>query len=158
MLSPSPRHHAQRPIERAQHAVKLVAAAHDQAGRGDHAIGALAARQALTLLDAVDRDFAGPAKNGKHRAVFEKVDGVIAPFAGGDLAAIEAENAVELTPVERHSGCGGERDNTRGLAPVKLAWFGIAWPGSHGRLLAGSWFYEMSVVAPRAPRRKGHDA
>src|SRR5207244_1067542 len=120
---------------RAQHAVEFMAAAYDQTGRGDHAIGALTARQARTLFDAVDRDFAGTAKNGKHRAVSEEIDGIIAPLAGGDLAAIEAENAVELTPVERHSGCGGERDNTRGLAPVKLAWFGIAWPERHGRLL-----------------------
>ena len=39
------RHHAQRLVDRAQHAVELVAAAHDQAGGGDHAVGALAARQ-----------------------------------------------------------------------------------------------------------------
>ena len=115
-----------------------MAAAHDQAGRRDHAIGALPAREARALFDAVDRDSAGPAKNGKHRAVFEEIDGVIAPLAGGDLAAIEAQDAVEFAPVECHSAGGGESNDTCGLAPVQLAWFDIAWPNGHGAPPFGS--------------------
>ena len=94
-------------IER-QHAVEFLAAAHDQAGGGDHAVGPLFARELRVLLDPVDRDFAGAAEHGKHGPVAEKVDGVVAPFAGGDLPSIEPEDAVEFTPVEGHPACGGE--------------------------------------------------
>ena len=112
-------------IERssAQHAIELVAAAHDQAGRRNHAVGALAARQPRIFLDAVDRDFRGAAEHREHRAVLEKIDGVIAPFAGGDHAAVEAENAVELAPVEGHLTGGGGRSK---LAPAPLARFDFA--------------------------------
>src|SRR5437899_7961095 len=100
-----------------------MAAAHDEAGCRHHAVNAVSARQLGTLLDAVDRDFAGAAKHGENRAVTQEVDGIIAPFAGGDLAAIEPENAIELAPVESHASRGGE---SRCLAPVRLARFSIA--------------------------------
>src|SRR5262245_33222738 len=83
------RHHAERLVDRAQHAVELGAAAYDQPGGRDHAVGALAARQLWIFLDAVERNFAGAAEHRKHSAVAEKVDGVIAPLAGSDLASIE---------------------------------------------------------------------
>src|SRR5262245_32383804 len=118
-------HHAERLVDRVQHALELVATAHDQAGGRDHAVGTLPARQPGMLLDTVDRNFGGAAEHREHRAVPQKIDGVVAPFAGGDLAAIEAENAVELAPVESHAAGGGERRVTR-LAPMELARFSLA--------------------------------
>src|SRR5262249_17849618 len=68
----------------------------------------------------------GAAKHGEDRAVLEEVDGVVTPFAGGNLAAVKAENAVELAPVESDSACGGEGQRAPGLAPMELARLGIA--------------------------------
>src|SRR5215467_15185228 len=113
-----------------------MAAPHDQAGGRDDAVGALAARQAGALLDAVDRDFGAAAEDGKDRTVLQEVDRVVAPFTGGNLAAVEAEQAIELTPVEGHSVGGGE--GYMGLAPMKLAGFGIARTKGHRRLLLSS--------------------
>src|SRR6516225_5878336 len=93
------------------------------ASRRHHAVGALTAGAARTLLDAVDREFAGAAKNGKHRAVFEEIDSVVAPLAGGDLAAVETENPVEFAPTEGDLDCGGGRAN---LAPAQRARFSVA--------------------------------
>src|SRR5262245_60011598 len=103
-----------------------MSAAYDATGRRDDAVGALPTRQLRAFLDAVDRDLAGAAEHGKHRAVLEEIDGVVAPFTGGDLAAVETEYAVELAPVEGHSACGGEGRNAWGLAPVQLARFCFA--------------------------------
>src|SRR5262249_51879563 len=122
----SGRHDAERPIDRPQHGVKLVAAAHDQTGRGDDAVGALPARELWTFLDTVNWNFRSAAEHGKYRAVLQEIDRVIAPFAGGNFATIEAENAVELAPVEGHSGWGGEGRSSGGFAPVELARLSIA--------------------------------
>src|SRR5262249_80193 len=103
-----------------------MTATHDQAGGRDYAVGALPARQLRIFLDAVDRNLAGTTKHREHRAVLQEVDGIVAPFAGGDLAAIEAENAIELAPVESHAAHGGEGRGARGLAPLELARLGIA--------------------------------
>src|SRR5262249_57578077 len=103
-----------------------MAAAHDQTCRRDHAIGALPARELRTFLDAVDRNFGGAAEHGEDRAVLEEVDSVVTPFAGGDLAAVKAENAVELAPVESDSAGGGEGQRAPGFAPMELARLGIA--------------------------------
>src|SRR5712691_2485465 len=125
-----PRDHAERRlVERAQHAVELVAAAHDQAGRRDHAIGALPARELGMFFDAVDGNFGGAAEHREHRAVLQEIDRVIAPLAGGNHAAIKVQDTIELAAVEGHAACGGERRMARGLAPVELARFDIA--GTH---------------------------
>ncbi len=100
---------AERAVERAEHAVELLAAAQDMAGGRNHAIGALPAAEFWIFLDAVDRHFRGAAENRKHRAVLEEIDGVIAPLAGGDFAAVEPQNAVELAPAEGYLACGGGR-------------------------------------------------
>src|SRR5258708_27352046 len=89
------------------HTLKLVPAPHDEAGCRDHAVGALAAREARALFDAIDRNLCGTAENRKHRPVLEKVDGIITPFTRGHFAAVEAENAVEFAPVQRYSDRGG---------------------------------------------------
>src|SRR3954471_21641054 len=120
------RDHAQRCFDSVQHAIELVAAPHDQAGGGDHAVGALSARKLRIFLDAIDRDFRGAAEHGEHRAVLEEVDGVIPPLTGRHLAAVQTENSVELAPVERHAARGGEGRRARGGAPVKLARLSIA--------------------------------
>ena len=97
---------------------------HDQAGRRDHAVGALLARQPRIFLDAVERDFGGAAEDRKHRAVFQEIDRVIAPLAGCDHAAIEAENAVEFAPGE--GDLAGDGGLTAARAPALLARFGFA--------------------------------
>src|SRR5580704_17383807 len=93
------------------------------AGGRNHAEGALAAAEFRVLLDAVDRNFAGAAENRKYRAVFQEIDCVITPLAGGDLAAIKAKDAVELAPAESHFACGGVRTL---LAPAPPAWIDLA--------------------------------
>ena len=140
---------AQRLVDRAQHAVELVAAAHDQAGRRDHAVGALAARQLRILFDAVERDFAGAAEHRKHRAVSEEIDGVVAPFAGGDLAAVEIENAVEFAAAEGDLVDGG--GGCAGAAPP-WDWLGSISPGPNvmRRLLC----CRATMIAPPARRRQ----
>src|SRR3954470_7330497 len=102
------RDHAQRFVDGAQHAVELMPAAHDQPGGGDHAIDALASREPGILLDAVDRHLRGAPEYRKDRAVLEKIDRVVAPFAGGDHAAIEIEDAVEFFATEGHLIEGGD--------------------------------------------------
>src|SRR5688572_23450999 len=95
----------------------------DQPRRRDHAIGALLAREPRIFFDAVERHFGGAAENGKHRAVFQKINRIIAPLAGCDHAAIEAENTVEFAPAE--GDLPGD-DASTGLAPALLARFGFA--------------------------------
>ena len=53
-----------------------------------------------TLLDAKERHLAGAPEDRKHRDLVEKVDRIVAPFAGGDHASVEGENSVELAAVE----------------------------------------------------------
>src|SRR5262249_58976914 len=115
------RHHGERTVDRAQHAVELVTTAHDEAGRGDDAVGALAARQPRALLNPVDRNLGAAAKHGEDGAILEKVDRIVAPLAGCDLAAVEAEKPIKLAPVERYA-LGGDEDGFR-LAPLELAGF-----------------------------------
>ena len=100
---------AKRAIERTQHPVELVAAAQDVTRCRNDAVGALPAAEPRILLDPVNGEFAGPAENRKHRAVFEEIDGVIAPFARGDFAPVKTENAVKLSPAEGDLACGGGR-------------------------------------------------
>src|SRR3954463_9627064 len=93
-------HHRQLAIDDQQHAVELMAAAQDQAAGRDHAVDALLARQPRIFFDAVDRHFGGAAEYRKHRAVLEKIDGVVAPLAVGHHASVQIENAIEFETVE----------------------------------------------------------
>jgi hypothetical protein len=112
-------------VERAQHALELAAAAQDQAGRGNHAVGALTALEPRIFLDAVDRDLAGMTKHRKHRAVVEEINCVIAPLAGRDLAAIETKNAIKFAPAEGNlAGAGGTQLAPAPGPPVALAAMG----------------------------------
>src|SRR5262245_28490356 len=95
-----------------------MAAAQDVPGCRDDAVGALPARQAGILFDPVNRKFGGAAEDRKDGAIFEEIDGVIAPFTGRNLAAVETENAIKLAAVERHLACGGGRAH---LAPAPRA-------------------------------------
>ena len=85
---------------------------------------ALLAREARILLDPVERDLGRAAEYRKHRAVFQKIYRVIAPFAGSNHAAIEAENAVEFTPGESYFS--GDDGVTAASAPALLARIGFA--------------------------------
>src|SRR3984893_9417744 len=92
-------------------------------GRRNHAVGALAPAEPRIFLDAVDGNLCGASENRKYRAVFQKIDCVITPLAGGDHAAVKAENAVELAPAEGHHTRGGGRSK---LAPAPRARFDFA--------------------------------
>src|SRR5690606_25021759 len=87
-------------VENPQHALQFVAALHDQPACGDDRIGALLLRQLRVLLDAEKRHLACPAKDGEHGAVAQMVDGIVAPRAGGDHAAIDVQDFAEFMPVE----------------------------------------------------------
>src|ERR1700720_1792847 len=109
-----------------------MAAAQDQAGRRDHAVGPLWPPQARILFDTVDRHFRAAPEHRKHSAVLAEVDSVVAPLTGCDLAAIEAENSVKLPSVESYRIDGGEgRGYARGFAATRLARVGFAGTGGH---------------------------
>jgi hypothetical protein len=63
-------------------------------GRRDNAVGALAPAKPGVLLNAVDRHFAGAAEHRENRAIFKKIDGVIAPLAGGNFAAVKPQEPI----------------------------------------------------------------
>src|SRR4029450_9381834 len=104
-----------------------MAAPQNQSGRGNPAIGALPPADARILLDAIDWHFRCATEDRENRPILQEVDGVIAPFAGGDLAAIRAEDAIELFALERDVSGGGESCGAgRRFAPAKLAGVGLA--------------------------------
>ena len=116
-------HHRQLAVDHQQHAVEFVAAAQDQPGRRDHAVDALLARQPRIFFDSVDRNFGGAAEHREHRAVSEKIDGVVAPLAVGDHAPVQIQNAIEFETIERHPA----RQRSRSGIPRRcaiLAWIG----------------------------------
>ena len=126
--------HRQRLVDDAQDAIQFVTAAQDVAGGGDHAVGALALLELRIFFDAIQRHFRGAAEHRKHRAVFQEVDGVIAPFAGCDHAAVQVENAVEFAAVESdliEKIHGGARTSHRGSTPGELAGIDIAGTDTH---------------------------
>src|SRR6516165_226212 len=92
-------------------------------GCRNNAVGALAARQPGIFLDAVDRNFTGAAEHGENRAIFQKIDGVIAPLAGRDLAAIKPQEPVKLAAAERYFTGGDVRTM---LVPAPRAWIDFA--------------------------------
>src|SRR5205823_2050744 len=118
-----PHDHPQRAVERAEHSVELLIAPENVSGRRNDAVGALAARQPRIFLDAVDRDFTGAAEYRENRAVFEKVDGVIAPLAGRDLAAVKPQEPIELAAAESYFTGGDVRTM---LVPAPRAWINFA--------------------------------
>src|SRR6516164_155021 len=119
-------HDAERAIDGAQHAFEFVPAPYDEAGGRDHAIRALPARQLGRFFNAIDGNFRCTPEDRENGAILEEVDGVIAPLSSGDLAAVKAEYAIEFAPIEAHPACHGGGRSVRGLAPMKLARFGIA--------------------------------
>src|SRR4051794_26125696 len=101
-----------------------MAAAQDQAGGGDHAVGALLARQPRILLDAVDRHFGSAAEDREHRAVFQEIDRVVTPFAVGDHASIEIEDTIEFETVECYPAWRRARSGVA-LRCAHLAWISL---------------------------------
>src|SRR5262249_8662018 len=110
----------------------FVTAPHNQSSCGDHAVGTLPPFPARILLDAIDRHFRGASEDREHRPILEEVDGVVAPFAGGDLTAIKAKNAIELLALESDVMGGGEGCGAGGrFAPAELAGVGLAGTEGH---------------------------
>ncbi len=74
---------------------------------------------------------------GEHRPVAQERDRVVAPFAGGDLAAIEIEDAEQFAAIERDAGSGGPE----GLAP--------GGPRESYRLKIAQWrLQSRTIIAP----------
>src|SRR6201987_4722790 len=119
----SAHHYPQRAVKRAEHPIQLLASTQDVSGRRNNAVGAMAARQLGIFFDAVDRNFAGAAEHRENRAIFEEIDGVIAPLAGRNLAAIKPQEPVELAAAERHFVSGDARTM---LVPAPRAWIDFA--------------------------------
>src|SRR3954454_2377946 len=137
-------------VDHQQHAVEFLAAAQDQAGRRDHAVHALLARELRIFLDAIERDFGGAAEYRKHRAVLQEIDGVIAPFAVGDHAPVEVQDAIEFQAVEGNSMWHWARSGGARRCAA-LAWIGILQNRTH----AAPSCHLAYMIAPTDRRRKG---
>src|ERR1700722_14365721 len=84
---------------------------------GKYRILALPQSEFRLFFDHIERRLARVAKNGKHGTIGEKIDGVIAPFATGYQAAIDAQNLRELAPVEAYFGFASLRPSAPGIRP-----------------------------------------
>ena len=100
-----------------------VAAFEDRSGCRDQCVGALSAGKPRLLDDTVERYFRRAPEYRKHGALAQVVDGIVAPFAVGDAAAVNLENLVEFGAIEadRCSGllrlsAGGQGDQGRPAA------------------------------------------
>src|SRR5690606_30898284 len=121
-----------------------MSAVHDEPGGRNDAEGALAARQPGSFLNAVERHFRAAAKDGEHGAIPEKLDGVVAPLAGGYLAAVKIENAIEFTAAEGDLVEGGS--SRRRPAPVGLA--GVDFAGTERHAAPPVCYACSPMIAP----------
>src|SRR6202022_2903459 len=101
-----------------------MAAAQDQPARRDHAVDALLARQPRIFFDAVDRHFGSAAEYREHRAIFEEVDGIVAPLTIGDHAPIQIQDTIEFETIERHPAWQRTRSGVARRCAA-LAWVGF---------------------------------
>ena len=106
--------------------------------------------QSGIFFDAINRHFRGAAEHREHGAVFQEVDGVVAPLAGGDHASIEIEDAFKLAPTEGDLVRGGGTALRAGDPPPR-GWLGSVSPETNvmRRL---PWVNPM--IAPVAPGGK----
>src|SRR5436190_18521975 len=102
-----------------------MAAAKDQPRCGNHAVGALLARQSRILFDPVDRDFGRAPEHRKHRAIFQKIDGVVPPFPVSDHAPIQIEYSAELEAIECHPAWWSDGGADIALRRAILAWISL---------------------------------
>ena len=79
---------------------QILAALEDEAALRHHRIEALLPRQRGVFHNAVERLLARPPEDRKRRLVASKIQRVVAPFTGGDLAAIDIENGIKFPAVE----------------------------------------------------------
>src|SRR6266404_2057723 len=101
-----------------------MAAAQNQPARRDHAVNALLAREPRIFFDAIDGNFGSAAEHREHGAVFEKVDGIVAPLAIGDHAPVQIQNAIEFEAIERHPAWQSTRSGIASRCAI-LAWIGF---------------------------------
>src|SRR5687768_13648346 len=117
-MAPSGRDERQfRLVEDPENGGELVSTAEDHAGRGNDPIGALPAGEAGHFLHTEHGRFTGAPEDREDGAIFEMVDGVVAPLPFCDLAAIDPEDRVELPAVERHLARYAGRAGSRGDPP-----------------------------------------
>src|SRR6266852_9936657 len=91
--------HRQLAVDHQQHAVEFMAAAQDQPAPRDHAVNALLAREPRIFFDAIDWHFRSAAEYREHRAVPQKIDGVVAPLAIGDHAPVQIQDTIEFETI-----------------------------------------------------------
>src|SRR5205085_4777863 len=68
--------------------------------RGNDRVLPLAILELGAFLDRVERDFRGAAKDREHRHLVAEIDGVIAPLARNDHAAIRIQDPLEFGTFE----------------------------------------------------------
>src|SRR5882757_8490841 len=135
-------------VDHQQHPIQFLAAAQDQPARRDHAVDALLAREPRVFFDAVDRHFGSAAEHREHRAVPQEIDGIIAPFAIGDHAPIQIENAIEFETIKRHPARQTTRSGIASRCAI-LAWIGFLRHRTHGAPPV-----VPDMIAPTDRRRK----
>src|SRR5579872_3236552 len=101
-----------------------MAPAQNHATCRDHAVNPLLARKPGIFFDPVDWNLRSAAENREHRAITQKIDGVIPPLAVGDHAAVQIQDAMEFEAIKRHPVWHGAHGGlTRRGA--RLAWVEI---------------------------------
>ena len=80
--------------------------------------------QLRPLLDTIERHLGGALKHGKDRSLAPCADGIVAPFAGRDLAAVDAQDCAEFLAVEHDLFVPLARLRRR------IARLGIPWRGA----------------------------
>src|SRR3546814_6206579 len=91
--------HAQVPIEDLKCCVQILAPPQCFASGEYHLLD----RAAAALLgNGVERCVVGVAEHREDRRAADLVDGIVAPLAAGDVAAVEGEQLIQFAPVEEN--------------------------------------------------------
>ena len=90
----------QLPLKQFQNLRQFVTALENRAVTVDDAVSTLLASEFGILLDAIECHFAGASIDGKDGAIFQMVDGIIAPFTISDLKAVNSQNGRQFPAIE----------------------------------------------------------
>src|SRR5262245_48871920 len=89
-------HEPHRSFQNAEDALQVGTAPRAQSGRRHDAVGPLLVSEPRILFYTVERPLARTAEYREHSLAALEVDGVIAPLARRDFAAVDGENLPEL--------------------------------------------------------------
>jgi hypothetical protein len=116
--------------ENAQHLGQVMAAAQDHAALLNDTVKAMTAVEPWRFLNPVEGRFRRAAKDREHGLVAPQVDGVIAPLAFCNLAAIDGQDGGKFPAIE---GDGGELGRSRSMLKSIGCAIGLAQPeGNYG--------------------------